>query len=185
LNGAGTRRLFFALWPDGAQRASLLHATARVVRHCGGRPVAAENLHVTLAFLGAVSGSRLGELSSVVRRAAAGFAGSPLSLTLAGIEHWARPQVLVVPAQPGAAGSAAATLAGILTRETAAAGFSPDLKPFRAHVTVARKVTRAPRASATHEVVWSFGAFSLIESRTLASGPVYSVLESHLLGSVE
>jgi 2'-5' RNA ligase len=35
------------------------------------------------------------------------------------------------------------------------------------------------------KVPWSFEAFALIESRTLAEGPVYSVVESYLLGGAE
>jgi RNA 2',3'-cyclic 3'-phosphodiesterase len=192
LSGEPTRRLFFALWPDGAQRTALVHATSKVVRHCGGRPVPAESLHVTLAFLGAVAESRIALLSALAQRAAAGFAGQalPLSLAFARFAYWTKPQILAVleraPADGDAAASGVATLAGVLTRECMGAGFSPDLKPFRAHVTVARKVTRAPRAAGVmHEVPWSFGGFALIESRTLPSGPVYSVVESHVLGSVE
>ena len=188
---APTRRLFFALWPDGEQRAELLHATAKIVRHCGGRRVPETNLHLTLAFLGSVPESRLEELSAIARRAAAGSTAdaAPLAVSLAGLEHWARAQALVVlerEEEPrGAQASGVAALARMLTTETAAAGFSPDLKPFRAHVTVARKVARAPRPILMRTVLWSFDAFALVESRTLAEGPVYSVVESFVLGSAE
>jgi RNA 2',3'-cyclic 3'-phosphodiesterase len=185
-----TRRLFFALWPDEAQRTALVQATDGVVRGCGGRSVPLENLHLTLAFLGAVPESRVALLSSVGHRAASAFAARalPLAATLSSFAHWAKPQVLVVLAreEQGARGaSGLATLAAMLVSESAAAGFSPDLKPFRAHVTVARKVTRAPDGARMHEVPWMFAGFELLESRTLASGPVYSVLESHLLVSAE
>lgn len=190
MSGEPTRRLFFALWPEDAQRTALVQATGKVVRHCGGRPVPAASLHVTLAFLGAVPESRITLLDSVAQRAAAAFAGQtlPLALTLSTFAYWAKPQLLVVlerEASDAAPQSGVATLAGILTSATAAAGFSPDLKPFRAHVTVARKVTHPPRANTLHEVAWTFCGFGLIESRTLASGPVYSVIGSQLLVSAE
>jgi len=191
LSGAPTRRLFYALWPDGEQRAALLHATAKIVRHCGGRGVPDANLHLTLAFLGSVPESRLEELSPIARRVAAGLPAeaAPLAVRLAALEHWARAQVLVArgreEAEHGATASGVAVLARNLTTETAAGGFRPDLKPFRAHVTVARKVARAPRVIDMHDVLWSFGAFALIESRTLPEGPVYSVVESFVLGSAE
>jgi len=35
------------------------------------------------------------------------------------------------------------------------------------------------------KVEWSFDEFALIESRTLEKGPVYSVVESYLLGGAE
>ena len=190
MSGVPTRRLFFALWPDAEQRAALLHATAKIVRHCGGRGVPEANLHVTLAFLGSVPESRLQDLSAIARRAAAFSAdAAPLAVSLGALEHWARPQVLAVlerAEEPrGAPASGVAELARRLTIETAAAGFSPDLKPFRAHVTVARKVARAPRAIDMRQVLWSFDAFALVESRTLPEGPVYSVVESFVLGSAE
>ena len=73
----------------------------------------------------------------------------------------------------------------MLKNETAAAGFSPDLKPFRTHVTVARKVAHAPSTLAVQPVLWRFDAFALIESRTDPGGPVYSVIESYLLVKAE
>jgi 2'-5' RNA ligase len=190
LSETPTRRLFFALWPDDLQRAALTHAAAKTVRHCGGRPVSEPNLHVTLAFLGSVPEPRLEELSTIGQRTAAAFPRSalPIVVSLTGFEHWAKPQLLAAVGEPAATGSPAtgvAALARTLTRETAERGFSPDLKPFRAHVTVARKVARAPRSCAMPEVSWSFDAFALVESRTLAEGPVYSVVESYVLGSAE
>jgi RNA 2',3'-cyclic 3'-phosphodiesterase len=190
LSGASARRLFFALWPDEAQRAALVHAAARIVRHCGGRPVPEENLHVTLAFLGSVPEPRVEELSAIGRRAAAAFPADalPVTVSLETLEHWAKAQVLAVlerkdESQAAAAGAAA--LAQSLSAGTLAAGFSPDLKPFRVHVTVARKVARPPRSCEMRRVVWSFDEFALVESRTLEKGPVYSVVESYLLGSTE
>ena len=188
MSGTPTRRLFFALWPDEAQRAALAHAAARIVRHCGGRPVPGENLHITLAFLGSVPEPRVEELSAIGRRAAATFPRDalPIALSFETLEHWAKAQVLtLLERKAEAPASGAAALARILTSETAAAGFSPDLKTFRVHVTVARKVARPPRSSAMRRVEWSFDEFALIESRTLENGPVYSVVESYVLGGAE
>ena len=76
-------------------------------------------------------------------------------------------------------------LAAALRDATAAAGFRPDLKPFRAHVTVARKVARFATAPVLRPVVWRFAAFALLESRTEESGAVYSVIESYSLVETE
>ena len=186
-----TRRLFFALWPDAEQRGALHSATRKSVRSCGGRPVPVQSLHVTLAFLGAVPEGRVPELDRIARRVADAFpaAAQPPLLTFDRLAHWARPQILCAlgteePAADTDAASAPA-LAATLKNETAAAGFSPDLKPFRAHVTVARKVAHAPSALALQPVLWRFEAFALIESRTDPAGPVYSVIESYLLVKAE
>jgi 2'-5' RNA ligase len=185
------RRLFFALWPDAAQRAALMEASGETVRCCGGRPVPASDLHVTLAFLGSVPEPRLADLSDLALRTAATFPqdGLPLGIVLQGFEYWAKPQVLAVLERGAQAqlppASGAGQLAHTLTTTAVAAGFSPDLKPFRAHVTVARKVARAPRVREMPEVRWRFDSFGLLESRTLAEGPVYSMVGSYLLGSAE
>jgi RNA 2',3'-cyclic 3'-phosphodiesterase len=183
LSSAPGRRLFFALWPDEAQRAALMRAAGETLRHSGGRPVPESSLHVTLAFLGSVAEPRLAALSELARGTAATLPRNavPLGIVLQGFEYWAQPQVLAVVSPTSGAGQ----LAHALTTASVAAGFSPDLKPFRAHVTLARKVARAPLLREMREVKWGFDSFALIESRTLAEGPVYSVVGSYLLGSAE
>jgi 2'-5' RNA ligase len=174
------RRLFFALWPDEAARAALLEATRAAIAAAGGRAVAAQNLHATLAFLGAVPEQRLDELHHMadqVRRSAS--ARAPLVLQFEWLEHWVRPQILVAVGH--ATSPAAGALAEALKTATLAAGFSPDLKPFQAHVTLARKVSRAASAPIGEPVAWRFDAFALIESRTEARGPSYSIVHSYPL----
>jgi RNA 2',3'-cyclic 3'-phosphodiesterase len=184
-----TRRLFFALWPDEEQRTALAHATAKAVRGCGGRPVPAANLHVTLCFLGSVPAVRLTELDAAARRIATSRAPAALlALDFERLEHWARPQLLcalTATRLPAAATVSAQELARALGDATVAAGFAPDLKPFREHVTLARKVVKARFDERIHPVRWRFCAFALIESRTLAAGPVYSVVESYPLDGAQ
>ena len=193
-----TRRLFFALWPDAGQRAALVHATRKAVRSSGGRLVPEESLHVTLAFLGSVPERRVAELQAIARRVAeAPEAGAPMLVSFDRLVHWTKPRILCALDAEGSAGFEAAgaprvgalagapALAESLKGETTARGFSPDLKPFHAHVTVARKVAQAPAAQPLRPVPWTFDAFALIESRTEPTGPVYSVIESYLLGKTE
>jgi len=177
---APARRLFFALWPDEGQRRALEHASAKAVRHSGGRPILGSNLHVTLAFLGSVAIARIPELQRVAREQAARLAhDAPPTLTFARLAHWKEAQILCALAaeqSPTARGLAVA-----LQEAAAALGLSPDRKPFQAHVTLARKVVRPGAALTLHPVVWSFDAFALIDSRTEPSGPVYSVIDSYPL----
>lgn len=65
----------------------------------------------------------------------------------------------------------------------AASGFAFDLKPFRPHVTVVRKVSRPGPVSSMHSVVWRFSELALVASRTLPEGALYSVVESFPLCS--
>jgi RNA 2',3'-cyclic 3'-phosphodiesterase len=177
---APARRLFFALWPDETQRRALEHASAKAVRHSGGRPVPLPNLHVTLAFIGSVAAARIPDLQRIAQEQAARLAhDAPPTLTFARLAHWKEAQILCALA---AEQSPIATGLAVALQEAAAAlGLSPDRKPFQAHVTLARKVVRPGAVLALRPVVWTFDAFALIDSRTEPSGPLYSVIDSYPL----
>jgi 2'-5' RNA ligase len=172
-----TRRLFFALWPAEVTREDFARATRKAVRACGGRPVPVVSLHVTLTFLGSVPERRIPELSSIARQV--GEQSSPVVLTFDCLEHWARPQLMC--ATSSLSPVQATDLAEALRRQTAARGFSPDLKPFRPHVTVARKVVHPTRSLDMSAVLWPFADFVLVSSFTHPEGPAYSVIESYSL----
>jgi 2'-5' RNA ligase len=181
---AATRRVFFALWPDEAQRGALEHTVAKAVRHSGGRPVPAANLHVTLAFLGSVAVARIPELQRIARELSPALAAlAPVSLTFARLAHWKEAQILCALTAPGS--PTAQALASALQEAATALGFSPDRKPFQAHVTLARKVVRLGAVPRLRPIEWRFDAFALVDSHTEPSGPVYSVIVSYPLVGVD
>ena len=175
-----TRRLFLALWPDASMREQLAHSVRKGVRSSGGRRVPEANYHITLVFIGAVPEGRVAELGVVVRAViGTGTGAGPIEVPLQELAYWPGPRVLcAVPSAPlaGLAGGV-----GGLLEALAAAAFAPDLKLFRPHVTVARKVMRPSASAPLHPVLWRFDEFALIESRTLEAGPVYSVVETYPL----
>ncbi|MGH8327142.1 MAG: RNA 2',3'-cyclic phosphodiesterase, partial [Steroidobacteraceae bacterium] len=162
------RRLFFALWPDEAMRRAMIEATRDVVQArrgsdpaCGGRPVPAASLHVTLAFLGAVPQRRLQALAQVAQtvaetlrstRAGEDAPGCPLELTFDHLEHW--PAARLLCALPAAPPARTVALARSLQARLTASGFAPDLKPFRPHVTVVRKVSCPSPLTKMSPVAW-------------------------------
>ena len=177
---APARRLFFALWPDETQRRELEHAVAKAVRHSGGRPVPMPNLHVTLAVLGSVAVAHIPDLQRIAREQAARLApDAPAILTFGRLAHWKEAQILCALAVEQS--PTARELAVALQEAAAALGLTPDRKPFRSHVTLARKVARPGALPELRPVVWRFEAFALIDSRTEPSGPVYSVIDSYPL----
>jgi RNA 2',3'-cyclic 3'-phosphodiesterase len=182
----GTRRVYFALWPDRAQQAQLAEATKAVTVESRGRAVPAGNLHVTLAFLGSVPESKLVDVRAVGARIATG-ASSESRLSFTRLECWKRAGALCAVAEES--NPAAAALADALKRELVAAGFAPDLKPFRPHVTLARKVLIVGGRERAHDdglalrpIVWTFRSFALVDSRTEAQGAIYTVLDSFQIG---
>jgi RNA 2',3'-cyclic 3'-phosphodiesterase len=175
---ARTRRLFFALWPDEDSRARLCVAIRELLPQ-GARPVPRANLHLTLAFLGSVADERIGAVDAMATQVCSRLTAQPLQIELTQLAHWREPQILVAlpQRQPPTLEALAATLSQALLQK----GFTPDLKRFRAHVTVARKVTRPPKTPALPPVSWCFSEYALIESRGGVNGPVYSVLQSYPL----
>ncbi len=177
-----------------------MRAVHDALRASGGRAVPTDNLHVTLAFLGSVVETRIPELTAIARRVAEEFPprALPIELTLTRVEWWRKPQLLCAVSaaaadgrpgdgvseieRPGAATSAT-LLATALKDQTTRAGLTPDLKPFRPHVTLARKVLRAIRSGEMHPVSWSFTQFALVESRTDPAGAAYRVIEVFALSS--
>jgi RNA 2',3'-cyclic 3'-phosphodiesterase len=169
-------RLFFALWPSEDMQSALAKTAEPAVRAADGRAIPAQNLHSTLAFLGAVPQSRFDSLGPIADDVATRWrrrAAPAIALTLDGIEHWRRAEILCACAS--VMPPAATDLASGLKDALLAGGFAPDLKPFRAHVTLARKVARARDAAMT-PVVWSFDSFALVASQTAPSGSSYSVV---------
>jgi RNA 2',3'-cyclic 3'-phosphodiesterase len=178
-------RLFLALWPDAAMQAALADAAASLVREVcaaseGVRPVPTQNLHLTLAFLGSVPHVRVDAVKQVASRCAETVAWrpAPVELVFDTVEHWSKPQILCAVARD--ASLPAVRLAQALTGALTAERFSPDLtKPFRPHVTLARKAANPSRETTLAPVSWSFREFALVQSRTAPGGSLYTVLNSY------
>jgi len=166
------RRLFFALWPDAPALARAVDAVATLVPRGAGRPQRADQLHLTLEFLGNVPESRL----QAVREAGAVAAtsGRHEVIVLDRVEYWRRPQVLCLTASvvPGPVGA----LVESLRRELALRGFTPERREFRPHLTLARKVADAPSPVDIEPLVWPVREVTLVESRTDPDGSRYSCL---------
>lgn len=165
-----TRRLFFALWPGEPLRQALAERVAALVRPGAGRAQRPDQLHVTLEFMGSVPVVRLPDLVE----AAAAVRAEPFELVLDALEYWRRPQVLCLVAHEIPA--ALAGLVQALRAGLAARGFDPERRPFRPHLTVARKVARPPDLAPTDPCRWPATDFVLVESITERSGSLYRPL---------
>ena len=176
-----TVRVFFALWPGDLARADLAHATRQAVRGCGGRPVPAHNLHATLVFIGSIAVTRLPVLVALASGIARSKGVAPFELDFERVEYWPKPRVLVAMANASVGVAAATALARALLEATQRENFAPDSKPFRPHITIARKVGKLTPVLEMQRTRLAFDSFALAESRTLPEGPVYSVIESFAL----
>ena len=180
-------RAFVAVVPP-AEAVEPLQAAVERLRpaYAGLGWVAKERWHVTLAFLGDVDEGRLPRLQRELAQLAD---TDPFELRVAGAGCFprpSRPQVLWA----GLEGDVTALegFAATVTRACRAAKTAPDLKPFRAHITVARArrspVDVAPLLAALDDVAgppWSADRFALYRSH-LGPQPRYEELAGWPLG---
>jgi len=170
VNTPDVRRLFLALWPDSAVRNALVELQ-RSLPSGIGRLVSGDNLHLTLIFLGSTPAER----QRCIEEALTGIAATGFSLQLDRLGYWRKPQVLW-------AGSAVTPPPlSALVRETqdcvVRCGGAVDERPFQIHLTLCRKVRKAPRdLPAVAPISWPVRAFALVESVTAAAGVQYRVL---------
>jgi 2'-5' RNA ligase len=176
-----TLRLFFALWPDGAVRASLAQLVDTLKQTATAKWVKGENLHITLAFLGEVNEDRL----PVVSQVGDSIVGQSFELSLDRIEFW--PKKGIICLSPLSAPEALNLLANSLTAGLGRIGFVMENRPFRAHLTLARKACRDSVSSQTIDdpIRWRVSSFSLIESQISRAGSLYLVRKSWNLPSFQ
>lgn len=158
-------RLFLALWPDAALARDL--AAGLPPELGGARPLALADLHVTLCFLGAVDEAAT---AALVARAADTAARS-FELHFTRIESWRRARVVVALADE--VPEPARALAAGLATQARALGLTPDEKPLRPHVTLARGGASAgfpesvQASAAWRPLHWRPRSFHLAQSQQL------------------
>jgi 2'-5' RNA ligase len=160
---AGTtapQRLFLALWPDAAVRRALAARRDRFAWPAGAAPVADARLHLTLHFIGDVPATRVPGLRAALRVAA-----SPFDLVLDRAEVWAGGLVVL---RPAAVPPPLAELQARLAAALQAAALPVERRPFRPHVTLARRAAGVARP-ALRPVHWAVTGYALVHSQL---GPV-------------
>ncbi|MCS2149105.1 RNA 2',3'-cyclic phosphodiesterase [Scandinavium manionii] len=131
------KRLFFALeLPDDVQQ-QIIHWRAANFPADSGRPVAAANLHLTLAFLGEVSADKQRALETLAGRIRQ--PGFTVDLNDAG--QWLRSQVVWLGTRQPPRGLL--QLANMLRAQAARSGCYQSPQPFHPHITLLRNTATA------------------------------------------
>lgn len=166
----GSRRLFFALWPDSRQRDRMRDFISPVAREVEGRAVDRRNWHVTLAFIGEFPEARIGELHEIRER----IEVEPFRLRFDRLEYWARPRIaaVVAPTVP----VELARLVEALNLRLQAAGIETEDRTYRPHVTVVRKARPFETQRLAQPGVTEWGGFELVESVSDSDGVTYRPL---------
>jgi 2'-5' RNA ligase len=140
-------RIFVALWPSDTTRAGLTAIQGTLPWPHGCRLVAPSDMHVTLAFIGALAGEGL----DAVRQAVA-VRSAAITLKFDKLEVWKGGIAVLTPSGVPEALSA---LHGRLTASlrTAGVAFDESHPAFAPHVTLARKA-QGLAAVAVEPVSW-------------------------------
>ena len=159
-----TRRLFFALWPDEHTRALIAQRAAAISLH-KSKPVAVENYHITLRFIGDVDAS----LQACIEAQAAHVNAAECELLLNQFGFFKRARVLWFGASDCPAGLL--HLVEQLSLQLESCGAKLDSKAFVPHLTLARKVNKCPPLPSCEPMMWKTQTFCLIESILLPGQP--------------
>lgn len=175
MGGIKSQRLFFALWPDPEVRALLAETGASLCLR--GRPTHEQDLHITLVFLGQVEPERM----AAVQAAASTVSCTPFRLTLDLLDCWRRPGI--VWCGPTEIPQALSQLALDLNRAMGECGFPPERRPYKPHVTLARKARLKERLLLEKPIAWRVKEFVLVCSDTGGEPPHYRVLKKWSMDS--
>ena len=166
---AETVRLFFALWPASDLQAKLAAWAKQAAGR--GRAMRRENLHLTLAFLGATEAALVPDLIAL----AAGVRFAPIRLPLDRAGYWKHNRIIWCGA--GEEPRALAALVEDLRARLDAAGIRYDPKPFVSHVTLVRDAAGLPAAPAWIPLVWEARDFALVSSTRVEGRVSYQVMQ--------
>jgi 2'-5' RNA ligase len=164
-------RLFTALWPSPAVRAALAARRDAIGWPPGAAPIGDGQLHLTLHFIGAFPAARLAELVDALQ-----VPVRPFALRLGPALAWPHGLVVLQPhVVPDALLELHAQGAAALSR----LGVTLEPRPYRPHVTLARRAAGArlpdeapPRAWRVggHALVWSDGGRYRVLARYTRAG---------------
>lgn len=153
----------------------------------GVRWVTAENMHLTLKFIGETKEENIGPITQVLEAVAAGR--KPLTVSLdrmGGFPNLKNPRVVWV----GLRGiEPAAEMAALLNRQLKPLGYESEKRPFSAHLTLGRikfPIDAAPLAAYAEQLHLPADSIildriALVKSTLTPGGPIYEKLEQKIL----
>ncbi|WP_437886939.1 RNA 2',3'-cyclic phosphodiesterase [Phytobacter sp. V91] len=165
------KRLFFAIELPDETRQAIVRWRAEHFAGDAGRPVAAANLHLTLAFLGEVSAEKRKALEAMAGRITQ--PGFNLHLDDAG--QWLRSRVVWLGCRQSPRGLI--QLADMLRAQAARSGCYQSPTPFHPHISLLRETPHAVALPAPG-FNWSFAVteFVLYESQFTGGRLRYTAL---------
>jgi 2'-5' RNA ligase len=169
---ARSRRVFFALWPDDEAVSHLSALAHDLTARGGGRVMRPASLHLTLAFVGSVTPTQVGQLEDI----AAGVRADAFDLSLDRLGFW--PQRGILWAGCRQTPAPLRRLADSLATELRAAGFAIDPRSAAQvpHITLARRARCASLPRLGAPIGWRASEFALVETHLHPSAASYKTV---------
>ena len=168
-DAAPSLRLFFALWPDETARAALLQLQRRLTQPLGARPVASDNLHLTMAFLGMQPAAVLPQVAGILER----LEVPEMRLEVDHYGCFSRARIAWAGIRPL---PALAALHEALMESLKQCGIGHDkASAFRPHITLLRNAV-CEGGPVDQPFTWHAPGLALVQSTTTPGGPIYRVL---------
>jgi len=165
-NSKEFQRLFFALWPDNDLRLAVQNLKSLTDITDFGRCISIDNIHITLVFLGQIDMPA----KSCAECAAEHIHGKSFKLVLDRLGYWSKPQILwLAPSQIPLELTA---LYDLMKSRLIKCGVTLDERPYKPHLTLARKVKKPPPRIKIEPLTWHVKQYSLMESRQSPGGGV-------------
>lgn len=163
-------RLFFALWPDMQWQKQYYAALRRVLASSKGRWMPFQNLHITLAFMGAVKK----ETRNCLENAADSIIAPAFELRFTRLGY--RPRNKMVWGVPAATPSPLLMLVDCLRESLTVCGLTAETRRFVPHITLLRNAAPVTTTDLTGVSLWAVNSFTLVRSTTLPEGAIYEKL---------
>lgn len=161
-------RLFLALWPDAAARRALVDAQRRWRWNPRAAVVAAQRLHVTLHFIGALDAARLPALGAALPPLP-----QPFVMDFGRARLWPRGVAVL---EPLAVPEALLELHGRLAQALRALDLPVETRALRPHVTLARHALGARAPDELAPWSWPVAGYALVSSLA-GPPPRYDILQ--------
>jgi 2'-5' RNA ligase len=166
-----SKRLFFALWPNGRQRGQVQQFIEPVLPALEGRAVEPMNWHITLAFIGGFPEARI----PMLQAEAAAIAVTPFCVRFDTLDYWPRPKIasLVARAVPPELQALVEQLNAVLLR----AGVVVEKRRYRPHITLVRKALPFEPRQFAQPLALNWDSLALVESISRPGGVLYRPID--------
>ena len=168
-----TVRLFFAIWPDKETHMPLGRLTGRLESFCEGRKTKAENIHLTLVFVGEVDASQVDALCQAADEIE-GSGAKAFDLVIERICMWKRKNI--VYAEINEVPKPLIDLVEALQSRLSLAGFSLEERPYKPHITLMRNASCKTLPELAEPMVWRAREWVLVKSDQTSDGSVYTTI---------